>query len=75
MLTTRPRTSLKAKDLDKDYTLKAIKASTHKAIKDLKNALKDSSRPRPRTIRSLRVRVGVIGLRLGLCLYRVCQFG
>ena len=46
MLTTRTRTGVKAKDLYKDYTLKAMaKTNTHKA-KDLKNVLKDSSRPR-----------------------------
>ena len=35
---TRPKTGAKAMDLYKDYTLKA-------KAKDLKNVLKDSSRP------------------------------
>ena len=54
LLPTRPRTGRKAKDLAKDCTLKAkakAKVETHKAkakAKDLKNVLKDSSRPRPR---------------------------
>ena len=46
LLPTRPRTGPKAKDLYKDYTLKAkAKTDTYKA-KDLKIVLKDRSRPR-----------------------------
>ena len=54
MLTTRPRTGVKAKDFYKDYTLKAkakANTNTHKAkAKDLENFLKDSSRPRTNII-------------------------
>jgi hypothetical protein len=50
LVTSRPRTGAKAKDLDKDNTRKAkaqAKDFTHKAkAKDLKCVLKDRSRPR-----------------------------